>query len=86
MDGTEEVEAVKCTVLFFGKIAEDFGRKSLQIALERGTTIETLAERLMIAEHLSKGTKTALNGEFCDLGTEITDMSEVAFLPPVSGG
>ncbi len=78
--------AVKFTVLLFGHLAERFGTKTLEFPLQVGSTIQDLAERMQIAEMLDNGMKVALNGEFCSPDVEIPDASEIAFLPPVSGG
>lgn len=78
--------AVKFTVLLFGPLAEKFGTKTLEFPLLVGTTIQDLAERMQIADMLDNGMKVALNGEFCSPDVEILDASEIAFLPPVSGG
>ena len=86
MEGEEPTGAVKFTVRLFGPLAEKFGAKTLEFPLLVGTTIQDLAERMQIAEMLDNGMKVALNGEFCSPDVEITDASEIAFLPPVSGG
>jgi len=78
--------AVKFTVLLFGPLAEKFGTKTLEFPLLVGTTIQDLAERMQIADMLDNGMIVALNGEFCSPDVEILDASEIAFLPPVSGG
>ncbi len=78
--------AVKFTVLLFGPLGEKFGTKTLEFPLLVGSTIQDLAERMHIADMLEKGMKVALNGEFCSPDVEIPDASEIAFLPPVSGG
>ncbi|MDP6741775.1 MAG: MoaD/ThiS family protein [Candidatus Thalassarchaeaceae archaeon] len=83
-DGMEKV--VKITVLFFGQLSEQFGTRTLELPLFEGATISDLANRLQISEMLEKGTKVALNGDFCMPDVEIPDAAEVAFLPPVSGG
>lgn len=79
-------DAVKFTVRLFGPLAEKFGTNTLEFSLYAGATIQNLAERMQIAEMLDKGMKVALNGEFCAPDVEIPDASEIAFLPPVSGG
>jgi molybdopterin converting factor small subunit len=46
-----------------------------------------LAERFDLTQMLSKGLLIAINGEIgADLETILEDSSEIAFLPPVSGG
>ena len=78
--------AVKFTVRLFGPLAEKFGTNTLEFPLIKGATIQELAERMQIGEMLDKGMKVAPNGEFCSPDVEIPDASEIAFLPPVSGG
>lgn len=79
-------DVVKITVLFFGKLREQFDTRTLELALFAGSSIADLATRLQISENLDSGTKVALNGELCSPEIEIPDAAEVAFLPPVSGG
>tara|TARA_B100001750_G_scaffold224933_1_gene216424 strand:- start:1336 stop:1581 length:246 start_codon:yes stop_codon:yes gene_type:complete len=79
-------DVVKITVLFFGKLREQFGTRTLELALFAGSSIADLATRLQISENLDSGTTVALNGELCSPEMEIPDAAEVAFLPPVSGG
>lgn len=86
MADPSDILAVKCKVLLFGPLAEAFGQRELELPLELGTTIRQLAARIQIEERLSQGMRVALNGEICDAEVEIPDASEVAFLPPVSGG
>ncbi len=86
MGSEERTHAVKLKVLFFGPLAEQFETRELEFPLPRGSTIRDLANRLEIGRMLERGTKVALNGEFCSADTEIPDAAEVAFLPPVSGG
>ncbi len=67
-DDSQYNQAIKVKLLLFGSIAEIFGRKNLEVAVEFGTTIN-------------------LDGQIIeDLETQLNDLSEVALMPPFSGG
>ena len=79
--------AIKVKALFFGPLAETIGHKVIELSLFSGTTVSQLAERFDLTTMLSKGLVVAINGEMgADLETILEDSSEIAFLPPVSGG
>lgn len=89
MNGTPGAEggAVIVRVLFFGPLAESLGEREVEIALEFGTTITELVERLGLQDLVSKGLRVAFNDEIQNnFDIVISDSSEIAFLPPVSGG
>ena len=89
MNGTPGAEgrAVMVRVLFFGPLAESLGEREVEIALEFGTTITELVERLGLQDLVSKGLRVAFNDEIQNnFDIVISDSSEIAFLPPVSGG
>jgi len=79
--------AIKVKILFFGPLAEIMGQKVIDLSLLSGTTVNQLVERFDLMPMLSKGLVIAVNGEIgADLETSLEDSSEIAFLPPVSGG
>ncbi|MDG1542811.1 MAG: MoaD/ThiS family protein [Candidatus Thalassarchaeaceae archaeon] len=79
--------AIKVKALFFGPLAEMIGHKVIELSLLSGTTVSQLAERFDLTSMLSKGLLIAINGEIgADFETILEDSSEIAFLPPVSGG
>jgi molybdopterin converting factor small subunit len=55
--------------------------------LEKGTTINQLIKRFQLSDFIKTGSKISVNDIFCeDLDVIILDSSEVAILPPFSGG
>ncbi|MEC7706608.1 MAG: MoaD/ThiS family protein [Candidatus Thermoplasmatota archaeon] len=80
-------KAVKVRMLFFGPLAESMGQREVEVALELGTTAEQLIERFDLSKHLESGLRVAIDGQIgASLDTVLADTSEVALLPPVSGG
>ena len=80
-------KAVKVRMLFFGPLAESIGQREIEVTLDLGTTVEQLLERFDLIGHLEQGLRVAIDGQSGDsLDTPLTDSSEVALLPPVSGG
>ena len=80
-------KAVKVRMLFFGPLAESMGQREVEVALELGTTAEQLIERFDLAGYLESGLRVAIDGQIgASLDTPLADSSEVALLPPVSGG
>ena len=54
---------------------------------DRGTSASQLAERFELSDLLDTGLRVAIDGEIdADMHKPLPDSSEVAFLPPVSGG
>jgi molybdopterin converting factor small subunit len=55
--------------------------------LEHGTTGNQLIERFELSDFLGSGLRVAIDGQIgAPLDTPLRDSSEIAFLPPVSGG
>ncbi|MEE3315798.1 MAG: MoaD/ThiS family protein [Candidatus Thermoplasmatota archaeon] len=80
-------KAVKVRMLLFGPLAESMGQREIDVALELGTTALQLIERFDLAGHLNSGLRVAIDGQIgASLDTPLADSSEVALLPPVSGG
>jgi len=74
-------------MLFFGPLAETIGKREITVSLDVGTTASQLVKRFELEDMLLSGLRVAVNGEMdVDLDTPLEDSSEVAFLPPVSGG
>ena len=84
---TEQGKAVKVKILLFGPLAESMGQREIEVALEMGTTAQQLIERFDLTGHLNSGLRVAIDGHIgAPLDTPLADSSEVALLPPVSGG
>ena len=72
---------------FFGPLEESLGERQVEIPLEFGTTIAQLIERLGLDDFVSGGLRVAIDGNLVnEFDSPIKDSSELAFLPPVSGG
>ena len=79
--------AIKVKLLFFGPLAEKLNQRTIDLSLSYGTTINQIIERFELSSMVSRGLVVALDGEIgVDLNSKVSDSSEIAFLPPVSGG
>ena len=79
--------AIIVRVLFFGPLAESIGEREVEIALSKDAKLIDLISRLNLVDLVSKGLRVALDGSiYSDFEISLKDRSEVAFLPPVSGG
>ena len=86
-DLSSDIKAVKIKLLFFGSLAESMGQREIEVVLSKGTTISQLLDRFQLSDIVNNGVKVAINGEIIrNHGDIIADSSEVAFLPPFSGG
>jgi molybdopterin converting factor small subunit len=88
MEKQEHIEgAIKVRLLFFGPLAEKLNQRTIDLSLLHGTTINQIIERFELKSMISDGLVVALDGDIgVDLETQVHDSSEIAFLPPVSGG
>ncbi len=88
MEDTDAIiKSIKIKMLFFGYISESFGVRSIDTVLQKGTTINQLIKRFQLSDFLKSGSKISVNDIFCeDFNVIILDSSEVAILPPFSGG
>ncbi len=83
----EGVLAIKVKMLFFGPLAESMGRREIEVALLQGSSARDLIDRFRLTPMLESGLRVAINGVIgADLDASLSDASEIAFLPPVSGG
>lgn len=77
-------------MLFFAHLQDVAGRQELALTLPEGATVreaaETLAVRAAGFESLLTHTRVAVNAEFADADTVLSDGDEVAWMPPMSGG
>ena len=88
VDKQEPIQgAIKVKLLFFGPLAEKLNQRTIDLSLSYGTTINQIIERFEFSSMVSRGLVVALDGEIgVDLNSKVSDSSEIAFLPPVSGG
>ncbi len=83
---------IKITVKYFASIREAIGKSSEAIELEANTVMALrdvlIAKGSPYADALARGksVRTAFNQVMCDESMLLTDGSEVAFFPPVTGG
>ena len=74
-------------MLFFGPLAESMGQREIEVALLQGSSTRDLIDRFRLTTMLESGLRVAINGVIgADLDASLSDASEIAFLPPVSGG
>lgn len=77
-------------VLYFAGLRDLFGGGEEVISLAPGSTLQELAELLLLRKPGLRGHLSSLawgvNFEFAPVHTTLKDGDEVALLPPVSGG
>ena len=79
--------AIKVKMLFFGPLAESMGQREIEVALLQSTSARDLIDRFRLTPMLDSGLRVAIDGMVgADLDEILSDASEIAFLPPVSGG
>ena len=71
-------------ILLFGHLAKELGWKEKKIDWKENITLKKIWEQEIKLE--KKKIKPALNFEFCDWSQKVPRNSEIAFLPPMSGG
>jgi molybdopterin converting factor small subunit len=83
----QDIKVIKIKLMFFGSLSESMGHREIEVVLSKGTKISQLMNRFQLSDFVKSGVKVAINGEITDNYEQlITDSSEVAFLPPFSGG
>ena len=78
------------SVQLFAAARDRIGRSSIQVELEEGTTVATLRERLseqfpQLTDIVSRA-MVAVDTEYAGKDQPIRATSEIALIPPVSGG
>ena len=71
------------TVLFFGPLREQYGVVQAGVEMPNDCTVLELCEQLKIDTAIIK---VAVDGEIVPISTILSKDSEIALLPPVSGG
>ena len=71
------------TVLLFGPLRDKFDSSKLTIEMPENSSIEDLLNHLGVDTNY---VKTAMDGEIMPISTQLKVGSEIAILPPVSGG
>ena len=71
------------TVLFFGPLRELFGASQMEVEMPNDSTVLDLCEQLKIDPAIIK---VAVDGQIVPISENLSKNSEIALLPPVSGG
>ena len=71
------------TVRLFGPLRDKFDSSELTIEMPENSSIEDLLNHLGVDTDY---VKTAMDGEIMPISTQLKVGSEIALLPPVSGG
>ena len=83
-------EDIQITVKLFAIFQEVFATDQMQITLESGAPASQIFDRLVSQQpHLEKWrslTRYAINLNFAESHTVLSNGDEVALIPPVSGG
>lgn len=80
---------MKIKVLGFGIVREIFGNQSIEIDVDEGLNVSGLREVLESEFPKMKVLKSymiALDEEYAEENQEISNLHEIAVIPPVSGG
>lgn len=80
---------MKIKVLGFGIVREIFGNQSIEIDVDEGLTVKGLRDILVTKFPRMKSLKSymiALDEEYANEDQEISNLHEIAVIPPVSGG
>ena len=72
------------TILYFAHLRDLRGCSSEQLTLSEACTIGALFRQLFSVD--PTGIRLALDAEYVDAETMISDGDEIAFLPPMGGG
>jgi molybdopterin converting factor small subunit len=71
------------TVLFFGPLREQYEAVQVEVEMPKHCTVLELCEQLKIDPAIIK---VAVDGEIVPISAILSKDSEIALLPPVSGG
>jgi len=81
---------MKVRILFFARLRELAGCEAMEMELPEGSTIGDLWHDLQQRLDALAGFRTpplmALDEQYAGVDTELTEGSEIALFPPVSGG
>ena len=80
---------MKIKVLGFGIVREIFGNQSVEIDIDEGLTVSGLRDILESGFPKMRTLKSymiALDEEYADEDQVISNLNEIAVIPPVSGG
>jgi molybdopterin converting factor subunit 1 len=82
--------AIAVRVRFFARLREQAGVENESLQVPVGSTLAVVYDleraRHSALEPERASVRAALNQEFVDWATKVSDGDEIAFIPPVSGG
>ena len=73
-------------ILLFGPLAERIGWREMERETSPSTTIEHILSELGFTAEECRTTTPMLDGRRCEMNEVLGDATELALLPPVSGG
>ena len=71
------------TVLLFGPLRDQFNAKMMTVEMLENCSVNDVLNHIGVDSNL---VKAAVNGTIVDTSTLLPEPSEIALLPPVSGG
>ena len=71
------------TVLLFGPLRDQFNTKTMTVEMLENCSVDDVLNHIGVDSNL---VKAAVNGTIVDTSTLLPAPSEIALLPPVSGG
>ena len=74
---------IHLTLLLYGPLQDQFGKKQMTMEMPENITVLSLLEHLNLDPNL---VKVAVNGQIVGKAMILVEESEIALLPPVSGG
>ena len=74
---------IHLTLLLYGPLQDQFGKKQMTMEMPENSTVLSLLEQLNLDPNL---VKVAVNGQIVAKTMILVEESEIALLPPVSGG
>jgi molybdopterin synthase sulfur carrier subunit len=81
---SEMIMSIK--VRYFASLKESIGRAEDTVAFQEGATVGDLWHYANPEKPLPSNTLAALNMDYVELDSTVSDGDEVAFFPPVTGG
>ncbi|HJN55896.1 MAG TPA: MoaD/ThiS family protein [Candidatus Poseidoniales archaeon] len=73
-------------ILLFGPLAERIGWREMEQNISPSMTIERILSDLELTVEEMRTTTTMLDGRRCEMSEMLGHATELALLPPVSGG
>lgn len=74
------------SIKFFASLREQLGREDCELEADSVQTVAQIWVRASGSQLMPSNTLMALNMEYVDADTPVSDGDEVAFFPPVTGG